>query len=149
MLQITSVTVNGAKGGCVTDERAPRIAFSLSSDRQGEALSSAVITVGDWKRITYDQLNNRYDGPLAPFTEYGVRVKAVGTSGDMAEAENVIPYGKVGYAVAGEMDNRRGLPDAEQAVSAADGIPKVIPRRKIPAACLAGVYGAGCVRADT
>ena len=36
MLQITSVTVNGAKGGCVTDERAPRIAFSLSSDRQGE-----------------------------------------------------------------------------------------------------------------
>ena len=87
MLQITSVTVNGAKGGCVTDERAPRIAFSLSSDRQGEALSSAVITVGDWKRITYDQLNNRYDGPLAPFTEYGVRVKAVGTSGDMAEAE--------------------------------------------------------------
>ncbi|MGI6315960.1 MAG: family 78 glycoside hydrolase catalytic domain [Christensenellales bacterium] len=95
MLQITSVTVNGAKGGCVTDERAPRIAFSLSSDRQGEALSSAVITVGDWKRITYDQLNNRYDGPLAPFTEYGVRVKAVGTSGDMAEAETSFRTGRL------------------------------------------------------
>lgn len=46
MLQIDEIKINGWKEGCVTDSDAPRIAFSLKSDKQGTELASAIVRVG-------------------------------------------------------------------------------------------------------
>ncbi len=96
MLSINSVKINGAQGGCVTDERYPRISFALESDRQGEALLKATLIVGEWEIETADQLNNRYDGPLEPYTEYRVKVCAEGRSGDKAETGTAFRTGRLG-----------------------------------------------------
>lgn len=94
MLQIAWIKVENQKTGCVTDTP-PSIAFSLVSDRKGEALAKATITVGSWTLETTDQINNQYDGPLAPFTEYTVQVRATGTSGEAAEAETTFHTGRL------------------------------------------------------
>ncbi len=94
MLKITSVKIDGLEHGLITDT-APNITFSLESDAQGDELESAVITVGSWRRETTDQLNNIYDGPLKPFTEYTVHVEAAAKSGKRASASASFQTGRL------------------------------------------------------
>jgi alpha-L-rhamnosidase len=94
-VKISSLTVDGLASGLVTDE-APRISFALESDSPGESLASAVVTVGDWKAETRDQIGIVYSGTLEPFTEYPVRVKAAGTSGKVAAAGTSFRTGRLG-----------------------------------------------------
>ena len=78
--KISSVKIDGLEQGLVTDS-SPNITFALASDKQGEELKSALISIGDWKRETTDQLNNIYDGPMEPFTEYTVHIVATEKAG--------------------------------------------------------------------
>jgi len=94
-MQITSLTVDGLPDGCVTDE-APRIAFALASERAGESLATATLTVGDWMTQTSEQTGVRYGGALAPFTEYPVHVRVTGISGAVAEARTSFRTGRLG-----------------------------------------------------
>jgi alpha-L-rhamnosidase len=94
MLTISSIKINGLERGLVTDT-APTIAFSLASDRSGEAFQSAVIRVGSWRRETSDQINNVYDGPMVPFARYTVHIKATGTSGESAAASADFETGRL------------------------------------------------------
>lgn len=94
-MRISSLTVDGLTSGLITDE-APRISFALESETPGESLRTAIVTVGDWKVETRDQVGTVYAGPLAPFTEYPVRVEAAGASGDVAEAGTSFRTGRLG-----------------------------------------------------
>jgi alpha-L-rhamnosidase len=94
-VRISSLIVDGLASGLVTDE-APRISFALESEFPGESLTSAVIAVGDWSVETRDQIGTVYSGPLEPFTEYPVRVEAVGTSGEVATATTSFRTGRLG-----------------------------------------------------
>ena len=67
MLRIVDLKIEGLNKACVTDKR-PNISFALESDIQNEAMKQAVITVGKWKKVTTDQINNVYDGEMNPFT---------------------------------------------------------------------------------
>ncbi|GAA1963940.1 alpha-L-rhamnosidase [Agromyces allii] len=93
-MQITRLTVDGLESGCVTDE-APAFAFALASTTPGEALASAVIRVGDWQVTTHEQVGIRYEGALAPHTDYPVRVEVTGTSGATAVAETSFRTGRL------------------------------------------------------
>lgn len=57
-------------------------------------MKKAVIQVGEQQWETTDQLNNRYTGPLAPFTVYPVQVRAEGTSGETAQASTTFVTGR-------------------------------------------------------
>ncbi len=94
-MRISTLHTDNVAGGLVTDER-PRIGFALESDTPGEALASAHITVGEWETHTTEQIGVPYEGPLAPFTEYAVRVVATGTSGAVAEASTSFRTGRLG-----------------------------------------------------
>lgn len=95
MLKIAALKIEGLTKNCITDRR-PNISFSLESDRQRESLSKAVITAGGWTGETADQINNRYKGEFKPFTRYEVRVEAVGSSGDRAQAAAFFETGRLG-----------------------------------------------------
>ncbi|MDF2588962.1 MAG: Alpha-L-rhamnosidase [Anaerocolumna sp.] len=94
MLKISTIKIEGLTENCITDRR-PNIAFSLESDRNGETLERAEITVGNWKIETTDQLNNLYGGELKPFTTYDVYVTAIGKSGEIAKASSVFVTGRL------------------------------------------------------
>ena len=81
MLSIQWIKVDNLKEGCITDTP-PNISFALKSDKDGEALASAIISCGEWEIETTDQINNIYEGDLQPFTTYEVHVTAIGTSGE-------------------------------------------------------------------
>jgi alpha-L-rhamnosidase len=92
-MKISSLTVDSLASGCLTDE-APRIAFALDSTTPGEALASATVTVGDWRRETTDQIGTVYTGPLEPWTEYAVRVSATGVTGAAVDASTSFRTGR-------------------------------------------------------
>lgn len=94
MLRIVDLKIEGLNKACVTDKR-PNISFALESDIQNEAMKQAVITVGKWKKVTTDQINNVYDGEMNPFTEYKVNVFVEGESGQKAEAETYFNTGRL------------------------------------------------------
>lgn len=94
MLKISKIKIDNLTDGCVTDQK-PNISFSLDSDRQDEALEKAEITVGNWRVVTTDQLNNPYRGDLKQFTEYKVHIVAFGKSGDRAEATTTFATGRL------------------------------------------------------
>lgn len=94
MLRFASIQIGHQTSHCITDER-PNIRFSLESDVQGEALKSAVISCGDWSVETATQLNTIYGGEWKPFTEYTVHIKAIGTSGEIAEADAAFSTGRL------------------------------------------------------
>lgn len=93
-MKVTRLTVDGLQSGCITDEP-PVFAFTLTSDVPGEGLASARIRVGDWEVTTNAQVGIRYDGPLAPYTDYTVAVEATGTSGATATAETTFRTGRM------------------------------------------------------
>lgn len=94
MLQISSLKIDGLAQGCVTDSP-PNVSFALESDVAGEALERATITIGDWHCETRDQINNLYAGTLTPFTTYDVRINAIGTCGEVAEATASFATGRL------------------------------------------------------
>ena len=94
MLKISYVKINGLAKGLITDT-APNISFALESDIQGEELKSAIIKVGDWEKKTNDQLNNLYDGPMKPFSNYDVYIEAKGISGETATATASFKTGRL------------------------------------------------------
>ncbi len=94
MLNIAEIKIEGLREGCITDTP-PQISFSLESSVTGESLERAWITVGTWVKETTDQINNRYDGELLPFTSYPVHIKVLGTSGAMAEAAASFQTGRL------------------------------------------------------
>ena len=80
----------------VTDERYPRISFSLKSGRQGSSLQKAAVQVGDWQVETKEQTGIRYAGPaLAPFTIVPVRILAVDDAGEETEAKAFFRTGRL------------------------------------------------------
>ncbi len=94
-MEIARLTVGGVTDGLITDE-APRIGFALDSDIPGESLAQATVQVGDWTVVTSEQVGIPYGGPLEPYTSYPVRVRAVGTSGETAEAATSFRTGRMG-----------------------------------------------------
>lgn len=80
----------------ITDNRHPRISFSLKSDRRDTSLRSARIRINDWETETDDQLNIVYDGPvLKPLTTYPVTICATDDRGETARAEAVFRTGRL------------------------------------------------------
>lgn len=94
MLSIQWIKVDNLKEGCITDTP-PNISFALKSDKDGEALASAIISCGEWEIKTTDQINNIYEGDLQPFTTYEVHVTAIGTSGETAKESAFFQTGKL------------------------------------------------------
>jgi alpha-L-rhamnosidase len=94
MLKIKSIKIDGAKTECITDKR-PVISFVLESDQAGEALKEATIEVGNWKVVTTDQINNLYQGPLTPHTEYTIQINATGVSGETASGSASFQTGRL------------------------------------------------------
>ena len=77
MFEIDEIKIENRKCGCVTDSDAPRIAFSLKSDKQGTELASAVVRVGGKEFTTKEQCGIALEGlELKPFTRYEVSVIA-------------------------------------------------------------------------
>ena len=101
MLKISEIRIGHLKQGCITDKR-PEIRFALESDIPGEELEYAEILCGKWHLHTTDQLNNRYGGPMKPFTEYEVCVRAVGKSGGEAEGKASFATGRLGTPWVGQ-----------------------------------------------
>lgn len=93
-MKISYIKINGLEKGLITDT-APNISFALESDIKGEELKSAIIKVGDWEKKTTDQLNNIYDGPMIPFTDYEVYIEAKGISGEKASATASFKTGRL------------------------------------------------------
>lgn len=94
MLKITSIQIGHLDHGCITDER-PNICFALESDQPGDELAKAVISCGDWKVDTTDQLNNIYYGKMLPFTNYTVQIHATSAGGEAASAEATFETGRM------------------------------------------------------
>lgn len=101
MLRISEIRIGHLKQGCITDKR-PNIRFALESDLPGEELEYAEISCGKWHLHTTDQLNNRYGGPMKPFTEYQVCVRAAGSSGETAEGKASFSTGRLGTSWVGK-----------------------------------------------
>ena len=101
MLKISKITVAHQSNGCIMDTR-PGIQFALESDVSGEALDYAVISSDGWEMTTRDQINNLFGGELRPFTDYRVHIRAVGTSGETAEADTSFSTGRMDMPWAGK-----------------------------------------------
>ncbi|WP_322151273.1 family 78 glycoside hydrolase catalytic domain [Paratractidigestivibacter sp.] len=97
MLTISRFTCEGLAKGCVTDERRPRLAFSLESDRAGAKPASATITVNGHQMVLGSEQSVRYDGPeLAPRTTYAAHLVATDDAGETAEADIAFETGLLG-----------------------------------------------------
>ena len=95
MLQIDEIKINGLKEGCVTDTDAPRLAFSLKSDKQGTELASAVMRVGGKQFTTKEQCGVALkELALRPFHRYEVSVVATDNFGNRAEGKSFFCTGR-------------------------------------------------------
>ena len=95
MLQIDEIKIQGLKEGCVTDSDAPRLAFSLKSDKKGTELASAVVRVGGREFITKEQCGIALKGlTLKPFTRYELSVTATDNFGSHAEGKTHFMTGR-------------------------------------------------------
>ena len=100
MLKITSLKTENLTEGCVTDNVCPRFSFALAADGRDVKLTAAKLTVTAGGETVYETLTEsqyvRYRGkPLAPFTEYTVKVTATDNRGQQAEAETVFETGRL------------------------------------------------------
>ena len=99
MIKISKLTVENLAEGCVTDNASPRFSFALSSDDNDVSLAEAVISVGDWRVTTTEQIAVPYDGaPLASFTKYTVKVRVTDSLGAIAERSAQFETGRLGTA---------------------------------------------------
>lgn len=71
MLKITRFACENLTSGCVTDEASPHFSYTVESDRMGNKIAKAKITLGNWEVETSEQISIPYTGkPLQPFTNY-------------------------------------------------------------------------------
>ncbi len=94
MLTISRIEVNHTTALCTTDTP-PMFSFALSSDQPGEALQEAVLTCGEWKISTAEQMCIPYTGEMKPFTTYTLTVEATGISGEKASAQTTFMTGRL------------------------------------------------------
>ena len=96
MLSIRKFTCEHLAAHCVTDEKQPRFAFSVDSDRQGAALEKAVLTLNGWQTETDRQTDIAYGGaPLRPFTAYAATLRVKDDQGEEAQAEMTFETGRM------------------------------------------------------
>ena len=96
MFKISEFTVEGLSTGCVTDNEAPRFAWSFESDVKGIRIVSQELTINDYtKKISEDQFFS-YDGPaLKPRTIYTAVLATKADNGEEAKAEVTFETGKL------------------------------------------------------
>ena len=98
MLEIRDIRVEDLSSGCVTDNAAPEVSFSLRSDIPGTFLRNAVIQLGDrvfpcgkeQTGIVLDGLN------LKPFTSYAYSIHAEDNHGNRASETSAFQTGRRG-----------------------------------------------------
>ncbi len=96
MLNISRLTVENLTVNCVTDQKHPRFSFCLESDRQNVTLHKAVISVGDWRHETTEQIAVPYEGTeLKPFTQYTAKVEVTDEAGEEAHASVTFETGRL------------------------------------------------------
>ena len=95
MFELDEIKIENRKCGCVTDSDAPRIAFSLKSDKQGTELASAVVRVGGKEFTTKEQCGVALkELALRPFHRYEVSVVATDNFGNRAEGKSFFCTGR-------------------------------------------------------
>ncbi len=95
MFEIDEIKIENRKCGCVTDSDAPRLAFSLKSDKQGTELANAVVRVGGREFITSEQCGVALkELALRPFHRYEVSVVATDNFGNHAEGKSFFCTGR-------------------------------------------------------
>ena len=95
MFEIDEIKIENRKCGCVTDSDAPRIAFSLKSDKQGTELASAIVRVGGKEFTTKEQCGVALkELALRPFHRYEVSVVATDNFGNRAEGKSFFCTGR-------------------------------------------------------
>lgn len=96
-MRIGKFQVENKSVDLVTDCAAPRLSFAIESDDSGVMLDRAVLSLGEWRVETKDQVLVEYGGrPLEPFTEYTASVKAYDNHGDSADALLAFHTGRMG-----------------------------------------------------
>ncbi len=95
---IDSIQIEGSKKSIVTDVSYPKISYSVSSDRQGEAVESAQLYVGGRLFAVNDPLSFRLRMPLEPLTKYGVELTVRAKSGETASRKTEFMTGKLDTA---------------------------------------------------
>lgn len=98
MFEISRLTVEHLRSGCVTDKALPRFGFAVRSDRAGAKLVAAQLKVGDWETALGDeaQKGTVYAGAaLKPFTTYSVKLTATDDAGETAYAETTFETGRM------------------------------------------------------
>ena len=95
MFEIDGIKIENCQEGCVTDSDAPRIAFSLKSDKQGTELASAIVRVGGKEFTTKEQCGVALkELALRPFHRYEVSVVATDNFGNRAEGKSFFCTGR-------------------------------------------------------
>ncbi len=96
MLNVTSFTCENLAQGCVTDAAHPRFSFRTASDRNGAALKSATLTVGDWSVSGTEQIGVAYAGKaLEPFTTYEAALTVTDDAGETASKTLTFETGRM------------------------------------------------------
>ena len=101
MLKIIDLKTENLTEGCVTDSARPRFSFALAADGKNVRLKAAKLSVSAGGETVYETLTDSqsvaYGGsPLAPFTEYTVKLAATDNRGETAEAETRFETGRLG-----------------------------------------------------
>lgn len=96
MLEIRDIHIDNIGSGCVTDNSAPEVSFSLRSDIPGTFLRNAVIQLGD--RVFpcgKEQTGIVLDGlDLKPFTSYAFFIRAEDNHGNRASETSAFQTGR-------------------------------------------------------
>ncbi len=94
MLTIKTLRIEGLLENCITDVN-PNIAFSLESGGDSVELDYAIISVNGIMSRTKNQINNKLNIKLKPFTRYDVHVEAVTNNGQRAERSSYFYTGRL------------------------------------------------------
>ena len=100
MLNVERFTIEDSCKEIVTDNPHPLFAFSLSSDKAGEAFASGEVRLSNGHVLKMpNELGARYDGPaLTPFTTYEATLSVKGASGETAQKKLCFTTGRMGVA---------------------------------------------------
>ena len=98
MLEIRDIHIDNVGSGCVTDNPAPEVSFSLRSDILGTFLRNAAVQLGDLVfPCGKEQTGIVLDGlSLKPFTEYALSIHAEDNHGNRASETSAFQTGRLG-----------------------------------------------------
>ncbi len=96
MLKISRLAVDGVEQGLITDNLTPTVTFALEADGQNVCLKTATVSVGNWQTKTDAQSATYAGAGLKPFTEYSVKVVAIDSRGETAQAVTSFKTAKMG-----------------------------------------------------